>query len=158
TMGLAPYGGENRALAGEWIARSGTRFDFSRFHEWLVASGDHKLVSFESRDKALIQQGDAISREARGPSSKGQHAVEGALLHLARQLHEKTGAKALCLAGGVALNSVANGLIAAKGPFEKVFVQPAAHDSGQAIGLAYQGHLLVTKQPIVPITDAFGGK
>ena len=45
------------------------------------------------------------------------------------------------MAGGVALNSVANGLISAQGPFEKLSFQPAAGDDGQAIGLAYYGHL-----------------
>ncbi|MGH9933377.1 MAG: carbamoyltransferase C-terminal domain-containing protein, partial [Pyrinomonadaceae bacterium] len=60
------------------------------------------------------------------------------------ELHRATGSKNLCLAGGVALNSIANSVIASRGPFENVFIQPAANDGGQAIGLAYHGHLLLT--------------
>src|SRR5260370_285691 len=51
--------------------------------------------------------------------------------------HTGTGAKALCLAGGVAFNSVANGKIFGEVPFERVFVQPAAGDAGLALGAAF---------------------
>jgi carbamoyltransferase len=51
-------------------------------------------------------------------------------------VHRKTGLKKLCLAGGVALNCVANGMIFDRTPFEDVYIQPAAHDAGTAIGAA----------------------
>jgi carbamoyltransferase len=63
-----------------------------------------------------------------------QRRLEEVLLDLVRWLHAQTGDAALTLAGGVALNCVANSRIAAEGPFEHVWVQPAAGDSGTALG------------------------
>jgi carbamoyltransferase len=69
-------------------------------------------------------------------ASSVQSFLEQALFHLLRDLHVRTGSKNLCLAGGVALNCVANGKIYADTPFENVFVQPAAGDDGTALGAA----------------------
>jgi carbamoyltransferase len=66
-----------------------------------------------------------------------QLVLEEAYLHLCRTLHERTGLTSLCLAGGVALNAVANGRILAETPFRDLYVQPAAGDSGIAVGAAY---------------------
>jgi carbamoyltransferase len=65
-----------------------------------------------------------------------QEVTEEAMLRMARHVHKQTGEKNLCLAGGVALNCVANGRILREGPFESVWVQPAAGDAGGAIGAA----------------------
>jgi carbamoyltransferase len=65
-----------------------------------------------------------------------QRVLEETVLHLARELHALTGASHLCLAGGVALNSLMNGRILREGPFEHVFIQPAANDAGGALGSA----------------------
>ncbi len=66
-----------------------------------------------------------------------QAMLEEAYLHLVRALWERTHVPRICLAGGVALNAVANGRIRPETPFEEVFVQPAAGDSGIAVGAAY---------------------
>lgn len=66
-----------------------------------------------------------------------QEITEEVVLEVARQLGRRTGARHLCLAGGVALNCVANGKLLRQGLFDDVFVQPAAHDAGTAIGAAY---------------------
>jgi carbamoyltransferase len=63
-----------------------------------------------------------------------QAVVEETILELARWLHARTGARALAMAGGVALNCVANSRIFAETPFERVWVQPAAGDAGTALG------------------------
>jgi carbamoyltransferase len=76
-----------------------------------------------------------------------QDDSERVLLERARWLRETTGAKNLCMAGGVALNCVANGRIAREAGFENVWIQPAAGDDGIAIGCAYYGHLEVLKKP-----------
>ena len=55
---------------------------------------------------------------------------------MANQLHRETGLNRLCMAGGVALNSVANARILKETPFEELFVQPAAGDGGGALGAA----------------------
>jgi carbamoyltransferase len=62
-------------------------------------------------------------------------------------LRETTGAKNLCLAGGVALNCVANGKLVREAGYENVWIQPAAGDDGIAIGCAYYGHLAIQKKP-----------
>ncbi|HXU72708.1 MAG TPA: carbamoyltransferase [Polyangia bacterium] len=65
-----------------------------------------------------------------------QAVCEEAMIRLARHAHDKTGMKNLCLAGGVALNCVANGRLLREAPFEKIWVQPAAGDAGGAVGAA----------------------
>jgi len=65
-----------------------------------------------------------------------QWVSEQAMLGLARRAQKQTGARHLCLAGGVALNCVANGRLLRKGPFEDLWIQPAAGDAGAALGAA----------------------
>ncbi|MDW7759515.1 MAG: carbamoyltransferase [Acidobacteriota bacterium] len=76
-----------------------------------------------------------------------QKATEEVILKLANSLHQKTGLKKLCLAGGVALNSVANGRILRETPFEEIFIQPAAGDGGAALGAALHMQHGVLGQP-----------
>ena len=76
-----------------------------------------------------------------------QDDTEKVLLERARWLREKTGAKQLCIAGGVGLNCVANGKIAEQSGFEDIWIQPAAGDGGIAIGCAYYGWLEILKKP-----------
>jgi carbamoyltransferase len=75
-----------------------------------------------------------------------QDDTEKVLLARANWLRETTGARNLCIAGGVALNCVANGRVAREAGFENVWIQPAAGDDGIAIGCAYYGWLEVLKQ------------
>jgi carbamoyltransferase len=65
-----------------------------------------------------------------------QVVCEEVVLRMARTAHRETGADALCLAGGVALNAVANGRVVREGPFKHVWIQPAAGDAGGALGAA----------------------
>jgi carbamoyltransferase len=69
-------------------------------------------------------------------ASSVQIRLQEVLLDLTRWLHAQTGEKALTLAGGVALNCVANSVVAEQGPFEQLWVQPAAGDAGTALGAA----------------------
>src|ERR1700681_1710762 len=69
-----------------------------------------------------------------------QVALEEAVMRMARSLGAQTGMKTLCLAGGVALNCVANGKILRDGHFERIWVQPAAGDAGGALGAALAAH------------------
>jgi carbamoyltransferase len=88
-----------------------------------------------------------------------QDDTERVLLARAKWLRETTGARNLCVAGGVGLNCVANGVLARESGFENVWIQPAAGDDGIAIGCAYYGHLAVRKQPRTHvIKHAFFGK
>lgn len=79
-----------------------------------------------------------------------QLVSETILLRMVRHLHAQTGLKNLCLAGGVALNCVANGRLLREGPFERIWVQPAAGDAGGALGAAlFVWHQLL-ENPRVP--------
>src|SRR5713226_8265716 len=73
-----------------------------------------------------------------------QKVTEEVLLKIANRLHEETGLERLCMAGGVALNSVANGRLLRETPFKEIYIQPAAGDSGGALGAAlYAYHALL---------------
>jgi len=147
TMGLAPYGDERfvddvselvTLLPGCGLSISAAKV--SHVFERLVDGG-----GFEQRA--------ALARAA-------QEVLERALLHCARALHERTGLKDLCIAGGVGLNSVANGRILKETPFERVFVVPAAGDNGIALGCAYYGlHELagVPTDELPALTNAYLG-
>ena len=75
-----------------------------------------------------------------------QHVTEEILLGMARNAHARTGMKNLVLAGGVALNCVANGRILRETPFEDIWIQPAAGDAGGALGVAqFIWHQLLDK-------------
>ena len=76
-----------------------------------------------------------------------QAVTEEVMLRMARHAHELTGERHLCLAGGVALNCVGNGRILREGPFEKIWIQPAAGDAGGALGAALLGWHHYHKQP-----------
>ncbi len=76
-----------------------------------------------------------------------QQVTEEIVLRLARTLHSLTGEENLCLAGGVALNCVANARLLREGPFRHVWVQPAAGDAGGALGAALTFHHLHLKAP-----------
>jgi carbamoyltransferase len=87
-----------------------------------------------------------------------QRTTEEAILRMVRQLHRTTGSENLCIAGGVALNSMANGRIAREGPFKNVFIQPAAGDSGGALGAAlYAWHVLLGKPRTFVMEHAYWG-
>jgi carbamoyltransferase len=86
-----------------------------------------------------------------------QAFVEELLLDAVNHLHGKTDAQNLCLAGGVALNCVANGRIRREGPFRNVFVQPAASDAGGALGAAAIAYLRLTGRGCEPLHDVYLG-
>ena len=79
-----------------------------------------------------------------------QAVLDEAVLRLTRSLAKKTGASNLCLAGGVALNCVANGKVLRDGHFENIWIQPAAGDAGGAVGAALAAVHLFTGQPRTP--------
>lgn len=79
-----------------------------------------------------------------------QQVTEEIVLRIARHVHARTGMRQLCLAGGVALNCVANGRLSREGPFERIFVQPAAGDAGGALGVALLTWYQLLNQPRRP--------
>jgi carbamoyltransferase len=88
-----------------------------------------------------------------------QYVTEETMLKMANYAYERTGLKKLCMAGGVALNSVANGRILRETPFEDVYIQPAAGDSGGALGAAlYVYHVLLGKPRKFVMEHAYWGQ
>ncbi len=76
-----------------------------------------------------------------------QRVTEEIVLSIVRDLHARSGSANLCMAGGVALNCVANGRIIREGPFEQLWIQPAAGDAGGALGAALFVHNAVLDNP-----------
>lgn len=88
-----------------------------------------------------------------------QSVTEDIMLKLAHQAHKETGLKNLCMAGGVALNSVANGRILQETPFENLYIQPAAGDGGGAVGAAmFAYHQLLGKPRKFIMEHAYWGE
>src|SRR5262249_25496099 len=88
-----------------------------------------------------------------------QQVTEEIVLGMVRALHAETGLERLCLAGGVALNSVANGRVIRETPIRDVFVQPAAGDGGGALGAAlYAYHCALGKPRKFLMRHAYWGQ
>ncbi|MFB9268557.1 carbamoyltransferase [Bradyrhizobium erythrophlei] len=91
-------------------------------------------------------------------ASSIQAVLDEAVLRLTRSLASRTGARNLCLAGGVALNCVANGKVLRDGRFERLWIQPAAGDAGGAIGAALAAfHQFKGEPRSVAVTDGMSG-
>ncbi|NQT46683.1 MAG: carbamoyltransferase [Candidatus Omnitrophica bacterium] len=87
-----------------------------------------------------------------------QKVTEEIVLKMAHFIHELTGMDNLCMAGGVALNCVANGRVLREGPFKNIFIQPAAGDAGGAVGAAaYVYHTLLGKKRESVMQDVYLG-
>jgi carbamoyltransferase len=87
-----------------------------------------------------------------------QAVLDGAVLRLTRSLAAKTGARNLCLAGGVALNCVANGKVLRDGKFDNIWIQPAADDAGGAVGAALAAfHQFKAGRRDIATTDGMSG-
>ena len=84
------------------------------------------------------QPGEPLSAEHADLAASVQQVTEDVLIDLARWLHGQTGGRDLAMAGGVALNCVANSRLHREGPFDRIWVQPAAGDAGTALGGALQ--------------------
>ncbi len=82
--------------------------------------------------------GEPLTSEQADLAASVQRVTEDVLLDLARWLHGRTGGRDLAMAGGVALNCVANSRLHREGPFDRIWVQPAAGDAGTALGAALQ--------------------
>jgi len=140
TMGLASYGDAAALLPRmEKIVHfgSGGSVDFDL--DYLKHDrGVPCSPKFTREFGPVLGDGDEPTDERfANVAATGQHLLEKAIVHLAGHAKELTGAKNLCIAGGVGLNSVANGIILREKIFDDVWIQPAANDAGLALGAAY---------------------
>jgi carbamoyltransferase len=85
-----------------------------------------------------VRPGEELTEAHADLACSVQHRLEEVLLDLATWLYEQCGSRNLTMAGGTALNCVANSVLARRGPFEHVWVQPAAGDAGTSLGAALQ--------------------
>jgi len=127
-MGLAPYG--QPGAVGEVFRLEDGRVFVN--YDWMDAfdTPAHSAQEFKARFQHYADLAHGIQRE-----------VERALLYVARSRFEINPHRNLCYAGGVALNAVANRRLITEGPYENIYIQPAAADNGLAIGCAYYGWL-----------------
>ena len=88
-----------------------------------------------------------ITRREMDMARSVQAVTEEVVLKIAGHIHKETGRKNLCLAGGVALNCVANGKLLREGPFESIWIQPASGDAGGALGAALYAWHMYMDQP-----------
>lgn len=161
-MGLAPYG-QPRYL-GEFrdIIRTDNGGSFKLNLDYFLHHSEGVDMTWDEgsptigrmfSDRFIDSFGPV--RSASEPLSTKQEDIAASLqarleevgFHILNQLYEKTKVEQLCLAGGVALNSVMNGKIPLHTPFKEVFVQPAAGDSGTAVGVCYYIHNMILHQP-----------
>lgn len=139
-MGLAPYGKPKyvKAIYDNLIdlKEDGSfrlKIDYFNYCTGLTMTNgkfDHVFGGPPRKPESKLTQRDMdLARSI-------QEVTEDVVLRLARGLHCETGAENLCLAGGVALNCVANGRVLREGPFKQLWIQPSAGDAGGAIGAA----------------------
>jgi carbamoyltransferase len=150
-MGLAPYGEADvhRAQMRDLLRPNGLfalNLDYFTHHAQGVdmtwSEGEPKIGRIFS---PKLEEAFGPAREPQGELTKHYEDVAGALqavleetyLRVVDEAHHRTGLTNLCLAGGVALNAVANGRIRAETAFDGLYVQPAAGDSGISVGAAY---------------------
>jgi len=137
-MGLAPYGQPGIDLS--------TFIDLQtnpyRVHvRKLVASGAEPFAEMTKLFGPVRVAESEITDQHKNIAYAIQEACEIGMMNVVKIAMEKTGSRNLCMAGGVALNSKANGKIAASGLVDKIFVQPAASDDGVALGAALAPYL-----------------
>ncbi|MBM4061738.1 MAG: carbamoyltransferase, partial [Planctomycetes bacterium] len=139
-MGLAPYGEPRfeKAIREHLIdlREDGSyRLDLSYFNycQGLTMTGPKFHALFGVQPRSPESKLEQIHMDL---AASVQKVTEDVMLRTARHAHQLTGKKNLCLAGGVALNCVGNGVILREGPFERIWIQPAAGDAGGALGAA----------------------
>jgi carbamoyltransferase len=161
-MGLAPYGEPtyvDRIVDNLLDLREDGSFQldmsFFNYCQGLTMTSDkfHDLFGGPARkpETALEQRHMDIAASI-------QKVTEKIVMRAARHVHQVTGMRNLCLAGGVALNCVSNGILLREGPFEEIWIQPAAGDAGGALGAAQLiWHQLLDKPRAVGRRDSQRG-
>jgi carbamoyltransferase len=143
-MGLAAYGEPEYY---DFLSRRVLSVDGEDSFKVNIRVLDHHLAKrYQFSEEAVRHLGPArrpeeeISTRHRNIAASAQRVLEDVVLHLVGALHQRTGQENLCLAGGVAFNSVMNGRIISESPFRRVFVQPVAGDAGCSLGAALLTH------------------
>jgi carbamoyltransferase len=140
-MGLASYGNpeskEYEQMRSLFSFKDDGRFEFDMsyfsYHYTRKSGVSKKFTDLFGASKT---EGKNWTEHELNVAAAAQRVVEDVVMHMVKHLKKITQSSNLCMAGGVALNSVTNGIIAKSGLFKDIFIQPAAGDSGTAIGAA----------------------
>ena len=161
-MGLAPYGDpiyadRIREHLLDIRPDGSFRMDMSYFNfcqGLTMTSQKFETLFGEPRRKPESK----LTKHRMDMAASVQLVTEEILLAMANHVHQITGQRNLCLAGGVALNCVANGRLLREGPFENLWIQPASGDAGGALGTAmFIWHqLLENPRDVIPCDSQFG--
>ncbi len=143
-MGMAGWGEPSfaPALLREAVVLDGPgsfRLDITFLDHHLAKHGEYSPRAISLLGPPRAPQDEVLPRH-HDVAASVQKVFEDTFFHLLRWLHEQTGSRNLCLAGGCALNSLANGKVTLATPFERLFIQPASHDAGGALGSALWVH------------------
>lgn len=162
-MGLAPYGQPTHVDAIRQLLRleprGGFRLNLEFFRHWTGeiamdwSSGEPTIADvYTPRLIDLLgperMPGSPVEAYHENLAASVQRVFEEAAFHVLRGVHERIPSDTLCLAGGCAMNSVANGKIRQHTPFKDVFIQPAAGDNGTALGAAFEAWHASGSHPI----------
>lgn len=138
-MGLAPYGSPKYVDALRQVVQAGEHGQFRlalEFFDFLRGARMFSPALCDLLGHPPREPGSELGQFEQDVARSAQVVLEDLLLDKVRYLHTKVPSRNLALAGGVALNCVANGKILREGPFESLFVQPAAGDAGGCLGAA----------------------
>lgn len=112
----------------------------------------------EEKFGAVRKKDEPLSQYHKDIAASVQRFTEELIFHILNHLHKKTGLDNVCIAGGVAQNSVANGKISRNTPFKNIYIPSAGHDAGISMGSALYVHNQVLRQPrLKPIWSAYTG-
>lgn len=153
-MGLAPYGKPVYADRIRQLVQPMERGQFSLNLDYFNFLGKDRMYT-DALPKLFgeppREKESQITIFHKDVARSLQLVLEETLLEKAKYLYEKTGSENLCMAGGVALNCVANSRILNESPFKRLFVQPAAGDAGTCLGAAALAHINLTGSR--PVTE-----
>ena len=163
-MGLAPYGEPKykNIILNELVDLKDDgsfRLNMDYFNYATGLTMTNKKFSNLFGHKVRDPEKDLLTQFHMDIAASIQEAIEEIILKLCKSIYEETKIKNLCLAGGVALNCVANGKLIKKNIFENIWIQPAAGDAGGSLGaaLAFWYHELGSKRKITGDKDNMNG-
>lgn len=172
-MGLAPYGSPTHAAQLHQLLtlKSGGAFELhlEYFRHWtgeitMNWNAGEPAIADVYTDRLIDLLGPArrpdepVTTRHEHLAASVQRVFEDAAFHVLRGVHDRVPSRALCLAGGCAMNSVANGKIRSQTPFSDVFIQPAAGDNGTALGAALETwHAMTDARPAARLPHSYWG-
>jgi len=172
-MGMAPYGKplyvdkleEVIHLTNDGLFKLDLKY-FRKGTEGVISYGDDHIPVVQPMYSEQMVSRFGPPRKKENPltdyhkdlAASVQRMTENTIFHIMESLQKKTGIKNICLAGGVAQNSVANGKIKRKTSFEKIYIPSAGHDAGISIGAAlYVQHQILKNERTASIRTAYTG-